>query len=180
MPFQMHGQMYLMQGPFFYLKKDKYTRYAQLYIFGPQLPASLGASNNSDLDRKITSNLDVLSTEIPFVGLYKAIYELFMNAESSESITLFVWTYPSTRITLVFDVKIQPDKAAVKAARAKARPNFQINYQSICINGNNNVVRDIAFAAKKDDKITSSSKGKEKEDEASSSKRKVEVVEEEE
>ncbi|KAI8364815.1 hypothetical protein EDC96DRAFT_593658 [Choanephora cucurbitarum] len=110
MPFQMHGQMYLMQGPFFYLKKDKYTRYAQLYILGPQLPALLGASSNSDLDRKITSNLDVLSTEVPFVGLYKAIYELFMNAESSESITLFVWTYPSTRITLVFDVKIQNRK----------------------------------------------------------------------
>ncbi|KAI8348843.1 hypothetical protein EDC96DRAFT_547204 [Choanephora cucurbitarum] len=107
MPFQMHGQMYLMQGPFFYLKKDKYTRYAQLYILGPQLPTSLGASNNRGLDRKITSNLDVLSTEVPFVGLFKAVYELFMNAESIESLTLFVWTYPSTRITLVSDVKIQ-------------------------------------------------------------------------
>ncbi|KAI8371967.1 hypothetical protein EDC96DRAFT_573099 [Choanephora cucurbitarum] len=57
MPFQIHGQMYPMQSPFFYLKKDNYTRYAQLYILCPQLAASLGASNNNDLDREVTSNL---------------------------------------------------------------------------------------------------------------------------
>ncbi|KAI8356766.1 hypothetical protein EDC96DRAFT_427427, partial [Choanephora cucurbitarum] len=50
MPFQIHGQIYPIQGPFFYLKRNNYTRYAQPYILAPQLPASFGANNNSDLD----------------------------------------------------------------------------------------------------------------------------------
>ncbi|SAM09603.1 hypothetical protein [Absidia glauca] len=101
MPFQIHGEMYHMQGPLM-AENDNTAKYAQLYIYDPQYASSIRASNNSDLNEEIINGLSsMLHEKNPHVQLYKTAHELLMNTESNSSEVPFVRICPSITIELV-------------------------------------------------------------------------------
>jgi hypothetical protein len=55
MPFQIHGQMYHLQGPLSENDPSK-AKYAQLHIYDPDLAASVRSLNNNKLDDEKLDN----------------------------------------------------------------------------------------------------------------------------
>ncbi|SAM01867.1 hypothetical protein [Absidia glauca] len=101
MPFQIHGEMYHLQGPLL-TENDNTAKYASLYIYDPQYASSIRASNNNDLDQDIINGLSyMLHEKNPHVQLYKTAHELLMNTTSSASEVPFVRISPSVTIELV-------------------------------------------------------------------------------
>jgi hypothetical protein len=103
MPFQIHGQMYHLQGPLT-AENTSLAKYAQLYIFDPEYAATIRSNNNVELDEGIIKDLSlVLHEHNPHIKVYKSAFELLTNTEntSSDNISRFIRIHPSMRIELV-------------------------------------------------------------------------------
>ncbi|MEG1462959.1 MAG: helitron helicase-like domain-containing protein, partial [Anaerorhabdus sp.] len=84
-PFQIQGQMYHTQGP---LVANGATtpRYAQLYIYDPEIASAARLTNNSDLNPNLIKDLTViLHGSNPYVSIYKHAHQLLQESESSSS-----------------------------------------------------------------------------------------------
>ena len=86
MPFQIHGQMYHIQGPLSLHENDE-ARYAQLYIYDPHYAASVRASHNSSLDRGVIENLTLTLHEVnSLVRIYKFAFEVLSAADADNAV----------------------------------------------------------------------------------------------
>ena len=99
MPFQIHGEMYHIQGPIA-LQQGEEARYAQLYIYDPQYAASVRYANNSELDRGVIQNISRELHEVNYlVRLYRYAHEILSSSENVDEVIIS----PSMKIELLSD-----------------------------------------------------------------------------
>ena len=101
MPFQIHGQMYHIQGP---LTNDtpENSRFAQLYIYDTQFATSVRASRHVELNRNIISNITIILHEVySLVHTYKHAHQVLSAADQGNDDTLSARILPSLRIQLI-------------------------------------------------------------------------------
>ena len=100
-PFQIHGQMYHIQGP---LMNDvpENSSFAQLYIYDTQFATAVRSSRYVELDRNIIGNITTILHEVNgLVHTYKHAHQVLSAADQGNDDTLSARILPSLRIQLI-------------------------------------------------------------------------------
>ena len=99
-PFQIHGELYHLQGPL-HPRDDKRPRYAQLFLFDPQLATDSRYQQNPNLNRRLLGLLDELLREKNrFYPVYLTAKERMDTATASQEDTRIILN-PQLRLIMI-------------------------------------------------------------------------------